>query len=232
MLVPLHEELRLLSAADVLEPLSEKELVDFATRNPDHRLQQGQSLYHAHERAERLYIVKEGKIRLFKTNSEGKEITLAVATAGDVFGEMSFTAQHLREAHAVAIEPSLVVSLKREDLQELILSNPEVGLRLVERLSERLRLREEQLEDLALKEVPARLASLIVRLLDGEGVRTSEGYKLPARYTHEQLGTMIGAKRVAVTRTFRVLREEGAVEVRNHTIYVTDLESLKKAADL
>jgi CRP/FNR family cyclic AMP-dependent transcriptional regulator len=215
MLVPLHEQLRLLSAADVLEPLSEKELVDFATRNPDRYLKQGESLYHAHERAERLYIVKEGKICLFKTNSEGEEITLAIATKGDVFGEMSFTAQHLRGAHAVAMEPSLVVSLKREDLQDLILSNPEVGLRLVERLSERLRLREEQLVDLALKEVPARLASLIVRLLDSEGLRTSEGYRLPGHYTHEQLGTMIGAKRVAVTRAF----------------YVTDLEILKKAAD-
>jgi CRP/FNR family transcriptional regulator len=231
MLVPLHEELRLLSAAEVLEPLSEEELVDFAHRNPDRRLQQGEFLYNQFDRAEKLYIVKKGKIRIYKTNSQGEEITLAVASKGDVFGEVAFTAQQLRGTHATAMKPSLVVSLRREDLHELILSRPEVGLRLIERLSERLLLREEQLKDVTFKEVPARLASLIVRAVDSEGVRTSEGYKIPTHYTHEQLGTMIGARRVAVTRAFRVLRETGAVEIRDRTIYVTNLEVLKKAAE-
>jgi CRP/FNR family transcriptional regulator, cyclic AMP receptor protein len=231
MLVPLHEQLRLLSAADVLEPLSEDELVDFAQRNPDRRLQQGEFLYNQFDSAERLYLVKKGKIRIYKTNPEGEEITLAIATEGDVFGEMAFTGQRLRGAHAMALEPSLVVSLRREDLKELILSKPEVGLRLIERLSERLRLREEQLEDVTLKEVPARLASLILRVLDSEGVKTSEGYKIPTHYTHEQLGSMIGARRVAVTRAFRVLRETGAVEIRERTLHVTNLEILKKVAE-
>src|SRR3954470_2751054 len=142
MLVPLHEQLRLLSAAEVLEPLSEEELVDFAHRNPDRRLQQGEFLYNQFDHAERLYIVKKGKIRIYKTNIDGDEITLAIATEGDVFGEMAFTAQQLRGAHAMAIEPSMIVTLRRVDLQELIMSKPEVGLRLIERLSERLRLRE------------------------------------------------------------------------------------------
>jgi CRP/FNR family cyclic AMP-dependent transcriptional regulator len=231
MLVPLYEQIRLLSVADVLEPLSEEELMDFALRNLDRHLQPGEALYNPYQRAEKLYIVKKGKIRLYRTNSDGEELILAIATKGDVFGEMSFTDQHLREAHASAIEPSLVASLRREDLQELILSKPEVGLRLIERLSERLRLREEQLEDIVLKEVPARLASLILRLLESEGVRTSEGYKIPTRYTHKQLGAMIGAKRVAVTRGFGTLKEKGALELRNRTVYVTNLEALKKAAE-
>src|SRR4051794_38042094 len=98
MLVPLHQQIRLLSAADVLEPLSEEELMDFALRNLDRHLQPGESLYNPYQRAEKLYIVKEGKIRLYRTNSEGEELILAIATKGDVFGEMSFTDQHLRGA--------------------------------------------------------------------------------------------------------------------------------------
>jgi CRP/FNR family cyclic AMP-dependent transcriptional regulator len=231
MLVPLHEQLRLLSAADILEPLSEEALVDFAHRNPDRRLQQGEFLYNQYDRAEKLYIVKKGRIRIYKTTSKGEETTLAIATKGDVFGEMAFTGQQLRGAHAMAIEPSMVVTLRREDLKELILSKPEVGLRLIERLSERLRLREAQLEDVTLKEVPARLASFILRALDSEGVKNSGGYKIPTRYTHEQLGTMIGASRVAVTRAFRILREMGVVEIRDRTIYIINLETLKKAAE-
>jgi CRP/FNR family cyclic AMP-dependent transcriptional regulator len=230
MLVPLGEQLRLLSASDILEPLSEEQLVDFAERNPDIRLDKGEFLFTQREPAERLYIVKRGRIQIHKTTSQGQEMTLAIANKGDIFGEMAFTAQRLRGMHAMALEPSLLVSLRREDLQELILSKPEVGLRLVERLSERLRLREEQLEDIAFKDVQARLASLILRLLEGEGVRTAEGYKIPNHYTHEQLSTMIGAKRVAVTRSFKTLREKGAVEIRHRHLYIKDLETLKAAA--
>ncbi len=78
-------------------------------------------------------------------------------------------------------------------------------------LSERLRLAQNRLADFASKGVPARLASLILYLLEGEGVETGEGqYKIPTRYTHERLGTMVGVGRVAVSRAFARLRDAGA----------------------
>jgi CRP/FNR family transcriptional regulator len=79
--------------------------------------------------------------------------------------------------------------------------------------------------------VPARLASLILRLADKEGVVTQESVMVPTRYTHERLGTMIGAKRVAVTRAFNQLRQVGAVEVKRRHIHIKDTEALKRIAD-
>jgi DNA-binding GntR family transcriptional regulator len=79
---------------------------------------------------------------------------------------------------------------------------------------------------------PARLASQILRLLESEGVVTGEGrYRIPTRYTHEQLATMIGSKRVPVTRAFRKLEEAGAVELKARHVYVIDHEALKRAAE-
>jgi CRP/FNR family transcriptional regulator len=101
----------------------------------------------------------------------------------------------------------------------------------VRHLSRQLREREMQMAELVYKGVPARLASLIVRLIASEGVMTKEGAMVPTRYTHEQLGTMIGAKRVAVTRAFNLLRREGAVELRERHIYIRDMESIKRIAD-
>jgi len=97
-------------------------------------------------------------------------------------------------------------------------------------LGERLIETEGRLADLALKEVPGRLASQIMRLVEGEGLVTPEGYKIPTRYTHHHLATMIGANREAVTRAFGKLRSEGGVELRNRRIFVTDLETLKRIA--
>src|SRR5919202_5353111 len=102
MLVPLSEEVRLLSASDILEPLSEEELEELALHNPDVRLEQGETLFSPQEIGERLYIVKEGRIRLYKLSPEGEEITISQVDQGMIFGEMALTAQQLREVYAQA----------------------------------------------------------------------------------------------------------------------------------
>jgi CRP-like cAMP-binding protein len=154
-----------------------------------------------------------------------------VVDEGTVFGEMALTGQHLRGAHALAMEPSLVLSMGRDDLEHLISKNPQVGLRVAQLLSERLRLYENRLEDLTLKQVPARLASLLL-LCESEGVMTTDKQiKIPTHYTHENLGTMIGANRVAVTRAFGQLQDLGAVRVLHRRIYLADIEALEYVAD-
>jgi CRP-like cAMP-binding protein len=90
---------------------------------------------------------------------------------------------------------------------------------------------DERLADIALKKIPARLTSLILQLVEDEGVATPDGYSIPTWYTHDELGVMIGARRVAITRAFGILKNEGAVEVRRHLIYVTDPEALKRLAE-
>lgn len=230
MLVPLSEEVRLLHASDILESLSEEELEQLAWQNPDVRLDEGEILFGPGEVGERLFIVKEGRIRLYKTGKQGNEITLAMLDQGKTVGEMALTAQGVREAYAQAAEPSLLISLSREALENLILNKPRVGLRLIERLSERVRALENRLEDISFKEMPGRLASLLLQLVESEGVETDEGYKIPTRYSHEQLATMVGANRVSVTRAFRRLREKGIVELRRRIIHVKDIEALGSAA--
>ena len=105
-----------------------------------------------------------------------------------------------------------------------------MGVRVARLLGGRLIETEGRLADLALKEVLGRLASQILRLAEGEGPVTPEGYKIPTRYTHQHLSTMIGANREAVTRAFGRLRSEGGVELRNRRIFVKDLETLKRIA--
>ena len=118
----------------------------------------------------------------------------------------------------------------KEDLEQLVLEKPEVGVKIMQVLSERLRRYEIRLEDVTMKDVHARLAGIIVLLVESEGVRTGTDYKIAIHYTHERLGTMIGANRVAVTRAFGLLQDEGVVELRRRLIHVTDLDGLKRSA--
>jgi CRP/FNR family cyclic AMP-dependent transcriptional regulator len=232
MPMPLNEQVRLLSMVDILKPLSREELKDLAQRALDTHLREGENFPKPQKEDERLYVLKTGRAQIYEVTPEGEEATLSVVEAGNIFGEMVLTGQSFSGVYVRALEPSVVCSLKRADLERIILSHPEVGLRLVRRLSGRLREAEIRLAEFASKGVPARLASLILRLADTEGVVTREGVMVPTRYTHERFGTMIGAKRVAVSRAFKLLRQAGAVETSRRHILIKDTEALKRIASV
>ena len=230
MPMSLQKQIRLLSMVDILGPLSDEEMEDLAKRSPDTFLEQGDVLYGPQDGAERLFILKEGRVQLYEVDQSGEEIILSVVEDGNVFGEMALTGQSLEGLYVRALTPSTVVSLRREELEKLIMNKPEVGLRLVRELAERLHASEARYADIIGKDVPARLATLILQLVDSEGVVSSESYRIPTHYTHEQLASMIGCKRVAVSRAFSRLKEAGAVQLKERHIIVKNLDTLEGLA--
>jgi CRP/FNR family transcriptional regulator, cyclic AMP receptor protein len=230
-MLPPEDKLRLLSIVDILEPLSREEIKELSRRIPDTHYQRGQILYTPMERSEAIFMLKKGRVRIYRVGPDGREFTLTVVGSGTVFGEMSLTAQRLENAYAEAMEPAVVCKMTRQDLEGVVLDKPQVGLKVMSVLSERLSLAEDRMEDIALKEVPARLASFILQLIESEGVVTREGYKIPTRYTHRQLATMIGSKRETVTKAFTLLQQAGAVELKRRRIHVKDMETLKRVAN-
>ena len=89
---------------------------------------------------------------------------------------------------------------------------------MISLLSERLHYYETRMEDVTLKGVPGRLASLSLLLVESEGVKVPGETRIPTRYTHEHLGTMIGANREAVTRAFGRLQDEHALQIRRRIL--------------
>ena len=227
----MEERIRLLSLVDIFEPLSEEEIEQLNGQLSDVHLEPGETFYTPEDRTERLFVLWKGRVRIYKT-TDGREFTLATVEAGTVFGEMALTAQQMQGAYAQAMEASEISVMHRADLERLILEKPKVGLQISQLLSERLRRYETRLEDITLKDVTARLASLLVLLLESEGVVTGDhSVKIPTHYTHQHLGTMVGANREAVTRAFGQLQDEGIVQLRRRLIYVPDVQALRRRAE-
>jgi CRP/FNR family cyclic AMP-dependent transcriptional regulator len=229
--VPLsiEDKVWLLSMVDVFETLPKEEL---AHRALDASYVPGEALSEPQEGEGKLYVLKEGRVQLYVTLPDEGEITLSVVEGGSIFGEIAFAGEGLGEVHARALVPSLVCTLRTKVVEGLIERNPNVGLAMVRMLSERLRQAEVRLAELAHKQVLARLASLILRLSASEGIVSRGGViRIDTRYTHRQLGTMIGAKREAVTRALNELAAKGAVEVVGRRIHLRDHEVLEREAE-
>lgn len=224
-----REKARLLSAVDLLESLSREEVEKLGRRLPEISLNGGQVLFTPAHQGGVIFLLLRGRVRLYRM-AEGREITLGVVGTGGMFGEAALTAGRRHGAYAQAAEPSEVALMGRDTFHRLVHDRPEVGVKATELLSKRLSICEDRMADMGLKEVPARMAALVLHLCENEGVVTGEGYKIPTRYTHQQLGEMVGAKRVAATRALGKLRRIGAVEFKQRHIYVRDVEALQGVA--
>jgi CRP/FNR family cyclic AMP-dependent transcriptional regulator len=229
--LPMVEIRRHLSWVDFLAPLSEDELDDLLRRANLVRLAERQEvIIGSEEQAERMVLVAAGQLQVYVMSPSGRELTLCVLASGSVVASTGLVPRWARDLYIRALEDSVVCHLKREDLEALVRINPEVGLRLTRMLAARLMLMEDRWADMAEKEVRQRLAGRLYMLVESEGVMSKEGPMIPTHYIHQQLGSMIGANREAVTRAFAELQEGGCIEQKSRRVYVRDYDALLQNA--
>jgi CRP/FNR family transcriptional regulator, cyclic AMP receptor protein len=219
----------LVAMLDILRPLTPHEVEEIVRRGSGVHLEVGETFDMAEDRRA-LFLLVSGRVRVFEPNHAGRDLTLSVVEGGTVLGQTGFSAR--RVSRVEALEPSVVRSLGWDDFEDLARRNSEVGVMMVRLLSERLGVCEDRLSDLVRKEVPARLASLILKFSEYQGIVVSDGSrKVPTRFTHQQLASMVGANREAVSRAFGKLTKGGGVEVRDRHIHVTDTAALEHLAE-
>ncbi len=134
----------------------------------------------------------------------------------------------MHDAYAETMADSVVRVLRVSDLERAIAQHPRVALNLMRSLSERLRTAEDQIESLAFRPVPARLAAKLLELMDRYGRVTPTGIRIDERFTHMQLAEMIGTSRETLTKVLNELRDEGLIDVRERLVWVLDADRLER----
>jgi CRP/FNR family cyclic AMP-dependent transcriptional regulator len=233
--VPLKELERLLAKVDILEPLPPEEVERLASLSYSVHLEAGEAVALDEDREmlrETLLLLARGRVRVHEPSAGGQDFTISMVEEGTVVGQSGFAVRLSRALRVEALQPSTLLVLGWEDFEELVFRNPEVGVKTIRLLSERLAVCNGRLSDLIRKEVPARLAGLILGLSEHEGVVMGDGRsRISTRYTHQQLASMVGSNREAVTRALGKLRKANAVEIRDRHIYVTDADALERFAE-
>ena len=228
---PPKELERLLAKVDILEPLPPEEVERLALLSSSRHLEAREALALEEDR-ETLLLLASGQVRVHEPSAAGPDLTISMVEAGTVVGQSGFVPRLSRALRIEALQPSILLVLQWEGFEDLVFRNPEVGIKTIRLLSERLAVCEGRLSDMVRKEVPARLAGLILSLCEHQGVVTGDGnHMIPTRYTHKQLASMVGSNREAITRAFGRLRKAGAVEIRSRNIYVTDADALERFAE-
>ncbi len=207
-------KLELLSSMDILQDLTEDEIETLMDKSPM-RTALKDTIFYGLDGPEVLFLLKSGKVELFRQSPDGRKLTLATVEEGTFFGEMSLIGLHLNGTYAMAREDCVICVLSRHDLESLMLEHPTVALRVAEALTRRLEETRELLQEIAFNDLTGKVAGLLLQL-------AAEDTNIIDGYSHEDLAARVGCLRESFTAVLDRFKRSGAVTTGRKRIKVTD----------
>jgi CRP-like cAMP-binding protein len=155
-------------------------------------------------------------------------VLLDLLGPGDVFGELALLDGEPRSADAVAVEPTVLLLLRREEFVRFLEERPRLSVQLLAVLSRRLRRDAQLVQDAAFLDVPARLARILLRLAEAEGEAGEEGLVIRARLTQTDLAGLVGTTRETLNKWLGFYEAQGWIRWDKGQITVRRPEALRK----
>jgi CRP/FNR family transcriptional regulator, cyclic AMP receptor protein len=171
-------------------------------------------VFHKGDAGSQLYVVIDGRLKALTTSPEGDEVVFNVMGPGEVFGEVALLSESPRSATVRAIERCELLVLDRRDFLAFLKRNPDIALRMLTLLVERLVRASELVEDVQFLNLPVRLAKKLTLLSERYGRDAGGGaVKIDLKLSQEEWGDLIGTTRESVNKQMRAWGDEGLIRV-------------------
>jgi CRP-like cAMP-binding protein len=184
------------------------------------RCEKGRVIYSPGEVEEALFLLKRGKVHVYRVTPDGRKLITAIIGPDTLFGNMALTGSRLTDSFAEAIENSVLCVMSRTDIEDLVKEFPSVAMRLIDRLSGRMRELEARLEEGLLRDMSARVAASLLR-------HCERSARKEIAMTHQELADSLGTYRETVTATLGEFQARGYVELHRGCIRVLDPAGLR-----
>lgn len=195
----------------VFDDLKHDELKAIANRAFRKNYSAGENIFFQGSPANRMFLIKAGRVKLTKFLEEGNEITLDIRKAGDFLGENMLAENTDYPVTATSMEETMICGFTKETFEKLVLDYSNIGLQVIKNLSQHISFLTSRVGSMSLSNLADRLYDVLVSVSREHGVREPNGFSIPFPLTHEELSFLVGAHRVSITRAMKDLRESGRV---------------------
>ena len=220
------ETAELLCNCHLCKGLDQRELEALARIVMTRHLKKGEMIFLQGDTATGFYVLLSGAVRIYKASADGKEYTLHYIRPGQIFAEAAIFGGNAFPANSVATDDSVVAFFPKDRFIRLIGDSPQISLKMIAALSGFVREFNQQIEDLSLKEIPARLASHLLRKAEQEGAN-----QVTLDITKTELARSLGTISETLSRNLKKLRDLTIVEVEGNNITIVDPTRLQAIAD-
>jgi CRP/FNR family cyclic AMP-dependent transcriptional regulator len=223
----LVEARRLLGKCVLFQGLSDNERSEISARAHIQTFHAGERIFSIGSPGDHMMALLSGTVRISVQSNEGKELLLAIIHPGEVFGELAIFDGKERSADAIAETACTLAILNRRDILSVLERHPSAWLKIVQVLCHRLRTTDQVLAEVALLQLPTRLANALLRVTSA----TAEGQTEKTRLSQRELASMVGGTRESVNKCLRKWQAGRIVEVSEGWITISDRAALKNIAE-
>lgn len=211
------------SLVPIFNHLEKEQMDEITSVTHSFSYKRGESIYRAGDRSDSLYIVSKGKIKIYRLSESGKEQLLRILHQGDFTGELALFSETVHEAYAEAIEETSVCTIKRSELQELLMKYPFISLRLLSEFSSRLEQSEKQTTRFATEKVETRIAHFLAECVDNE----KQSLEIVLPMNKKDMASYLGTTPESISRKLTDMEESGYIkQISNKKIKILDIEGL------
>lgn len=189
-----------------------------------------QVVYLPGDRAQGVFFLAQGRVKISKVTRDGKELTLAYRTNGDFFGEPCLLEGGPREEMAEAMEATTAIEVDRETLDRALAANGAAAYWFARALIARRKDLESRVEQLIFKDVGAKLAELLLELGQSHGIEDNRGLVVGLKITHQEMANLIGSTRETVSLTLSQFKKKGLIQSEGRRVILADREGLRALA--
>ena len=213
------------SLVPIFNHLDNESMAKIATKANHRDLKRGEFLYQAGDAEDSIYIVHKGQVRVFHLSEGGKEQLIRVLNPGEFTGEWTlFSSDTYHENFGEATKNSAICVISRQDLQELLKEYPEIAMKIMQAMSERLSQSEKQTASVATESVTNRIIYYLEDLTR-ESLEDDVTVKLPM--ARKDIASYLGTTPETLSRRFKGLEEKGLIEqLPKNTIRIPSVEEL------
>jgi CRP/FNR family transcriptional regulator, cyclic AMP receptor protein len=214
-----------MAEVDIFADLSAQEMETLAAVAPMKIYAAGDLLFTPHQPTETLFILKKGRVRVFRVSADGRALTTALLTPGTIFGEMVLLGQQMHDNFAEAIDEVVVCVMSRADVQRYLLSDARIAARISEILGRRVAELERRLSDTVFKTAPERIAATLCQLASQQTKRPL-GRGSQIALTHEQIAALTGTSRETATKILDDYADRGLVRLGRGKLTILDTAAI------
>ncbi|SEU02607.1 Crp/Fnr family transcriptional regulator [Lacrimispora sphenoides] len=213
------------SKIPLFESLSIEEQKELVSRARHLDYKRGETVFHEYDPADKILVIRYGKVKVSRYSLEGKEYVFDILAEGDIYGEQNIFGGKAFEANAIALGECGVCLISLTDIQELILKKPEIGVKLLNVVGQKLSAANELVQLLSVNDAKARIAGFLL-------FRSSRIKGETIELTRDDISAYINVRRETISRKLGELRKEGAIELEgNRKIHVRNKDILRDIFD-
>lgn len=218
----------LLQQFPLFKDLSDEEMMPIVNLAKSHKYRAGTHVFMQDEPLTNVYFIQKGRIKIYRTDLQGKEQIINILVSGQMFPHQGFFRKGNYPAHAQVLEDSSLILIPIQSFEEFLMKNPQVCIKIFRILGDLIVDLQNRLEEKILQNSYEQIISLLIRLASNYGEEIGEQiFVIKNQFTNRDLANMIGSSRETVNRTLNQLKKKGLLRTDSAGHFIVNIEALK-----